>query len=304
MRRDIGRNSTCPCGSGRKAKLCCLRPNGILEKSPANLVPPMPYTGYQNPKCFMRSTSNCSEKITGEHVFPQSVLRQIGKEGVTRVAGMKWQEPETFQDVGIASLTANVLCARHNSGFSGLDMEISRLSEAIERVDNQLREQAPPSSSMILFSGDDIERWMLKASIGAVAAKQVQGFLPEDSVRILTGEAEWGRGTGMWMTTEPKETLYHSDSIAVQPVVDERSGGIVWLDWNIRGIPFRLVVRNDGPQTPLALHRPQSLLMKTGRCKRELLFSWTKGAPGDSLVLDRVHGYDGAPPNWAEWMRK
>src|ERR1700746_1594875 len=110
----VGPNSPCPCGSGKAVRLCCLQPDGkTLRIRFPNLTPSGAVTCYSNPGCYLSMTRNCSPGLSGEYYISRDLLTEIGT--AVTVGGVLWLAPDTQLVVGINSLTANILCTRHNS---------------------------------------------------------------------------------------------------------------------------------------------------------------------------------------------
>src|SRR5271169_3677011 len=67
--------------------------------------------------CWAACLGNCSDKISREHVITKSLFL----DNEVTVNGLPWcVEPKT---IGMASLTAKILCSLHNSELSELDQE-------------------------------------------------------------------------------------------------------------------------------------------------------------------------------------
>lgn len=129
--------------------------------------------------CWARGVSECSEKISGEHVvtkalFPTNVA----------VRGFPWCAQE-FQTIGINSLRAKVLCTRHNSDLSELDAAALDvwcvLREIADRADQRRRMDAAGlharfSRKRYGLDGTRFERWCFKTMINIVASGSVPDF--------------------------------------------------------------------------------------------------------------------------------
>lgn len=157
----IAPNLPCPCGSGMKAKRCCLALNGSLEPlTPKATKPPGPPTGFSHPRCFARPLRDCCDELTREHFVSQAVLKHFDAEA-TVAGGFRWQPaPET--DVVPDQLSAKVLCKRHNNALDPLDTAAGRLFGILA---SDLRRD-----EYVYTSGDDLERWALKLICGTYAA--------------------------------------------------------------------------------------------------------------------------------------
>ena len=124
----------CPCGSGKSIASCHLDTDGRLRRRLRSLRPPGPATGFSHQNCYLRDTHDCSEQISREHYMSKAVLDQLGS--TLRVSGMPWLKPGQTLDTSVASLTAKILCKRHNEALSPLDGEAGSFSFCSERMIN------------------------------------------------------------------------------------------------------------------------------------------------------------------------
>jgi len=67
--------------------------------------------------------------------------------------------------IGIASATSKILCTKHNSDLSSLDSEAKKLSEALDNFHS-----AESGSAEVELDGTLFERWLMKVSMGYLAA--------------------------------------------------------------------------------------------------------------------------------------
>jgi hypothetical protein len=80
--------------------------------------------------------------------------------------------------LGFASLTTNCLCKAHNSALSPIDTQGARFFEAIQKCGTT--DTGP--TYKFLFSGHDIERWMLRtlAAFGVSKNLSIDGAVLDD----------------------------------------------------------------------------------------------------------------------------
>ena len=107
----------CLCGSGQLFKACCMAADGLPHKQ---FIVKGGKGGLENNRCFLRGYGACSKKISGEHYISKSVLNIFPKFTIT---GVPWLEKNEKREIGINSLTANILCKKHNENLSVLDDE-------------------------------------------------------------------------------------------------------------------------------------------------------------------------------------
>ena len=164
-------NRPCPCGSGKLLKACCaLEGLNSVRKVPATVTPRPPRTGYSHPSCYLSHTGDCSKKLSAEHYVSAALLRALGDKLL--VGGMPWLRNGETKVVGINSLTAKVLCTRHNEALSPLDGEAARLFRTIKLVAAELDQKSlARRPKQYILSGEDLERWMAKLLMGTFRGK-------------------------------------------------------------------------------------------------------------------------------------
>jgi hypothetical protein len=116
-------------------------------------------------RCWASCLGNCSDKISGEHLISAGLFTQDS----IRVKGLAWCRDD-FKTVGLASLVRNVLCARHNSLLSEVDVGAIQLSKAILESESlsQSRNAMTPGhwdATTYAVNGLAFERWCLKTLI-------------------------------------------------------------------------------------------------------------------------------------------
>jgi hypothetical protein len=86
------------------------------------------------------------------------------------VSGMPWQEGAQH-NLGARSLGSNILCERHNRALSPLDTVAGEVFRALRRYQADLADVADAHGhEFAWFSGDLVERWIIKLFWGGVAA--------------------------------------------------------------------------------------------------------------------------------------
>ena len=180
-----GPKEPCPCGSGTAFAACCDCPGEMPLLKVAQLRPPQPLTGHAHPKCYMRSTNNCSTKISGEHYVSGTILAEFGN---LRTSGLPWFGPGETR-VGINSLTSNILCTRHNSALSPLDIEGKRMLAAIRDGINHVGRKSLSTRTLFrIVSGEAFELWGLKTLMGLLTANVAR----TEGAPILSGRTRCG----------------------------------------------------------------------------------------------------------------
>jgi hypothetical protein len=81
--------------------------------------------------------------------------------------GAPWLQPGEIQTLATKNLTANILCVRHNSAFSDVDIAAIRLFKFINEITADLSAKSlSRKTKFYLVSGDDLEMWATKALLG------------------------------------------------------------------------------------------------------------------------------------------
>jgi hypothetical protein len=299
----IGRNDPCPCGRAVKAKRCCLQLNGHLKKRPGFIIPSGPRTGYSHPNCFARGDGNCCDKITGEHFISRTLLRQVEKDRTAKIAGLKWQTPQRWDIISVSRLVSKMLYERHNKALSPLDEAIGYFFQMLQVYDDSTHPSVKdPKDELRLFAGEDLERWMLKCVLGLAVSKNIAGCVKPECADVLYGRVEWPPGWGLYLALTAPTTLYHSDSLVIEPGMGA-DGIIRKANFIIRGLPFVLSMgRPDNPEA-VGAWRPFRLIAEDGRVEKIIEFSWGVPNSGQTLRITRRGSYDGPPPDWAAWER-
>lgn len=271
-----------------------------------NTHPPGSHTGIANPKCYARGDSNCSTNRSKEHFISATLLRQIELNGTAKVAGLKWQQKESFNVIPLSGLASSILCERHNNALSPLDACMGSFAEAIRAYDaSLLSNTTAETSEQRTFSGDDIERWMVKCLLGLTASKNLSATnLKPECVDLLFANVDWPQGWGLYFSASPVSPVHHSDSFLIETRVDPARQLILAADFVIRGLPFVICLGKPDRPESMGLFRPEAIVLRSGACEKVLALSWLDGPKSRVILLDRARTYDGTPPDWKVWERK
>ncbi|MBA4090098.1 MAG: hypothetical protein C0494_05830 [Sphingobium sp.] len=196
------------------------------------LRPPPPVTGHVHPKCYMRSTGDCSTTISGEHYISATILREFGN---LRTSGLPWFGPGETQ-VGLNALRSNILCTRHNSALSPLDVEGRRMLVAIrDGLDHIWKKSLSTKTLFRIVSGEAFELWGLKTLMGLLASKSVRGkhnravdgfSVPETVITEALTSGRLPPGYGLYVG-DGSDMLH--DTIGFAPLLhpgEQRVGGL------------------------------------------------------------------------------
>ncbi len=268
-----------------------------------NTHPPGPVTGHANTKCYACGDRNCSTKISKEHFISEALLRQIHFNNTAKISGLKWQPKETFNIVPLSGLASSILCERHNNALSPLDSCMGAFAQAIGEFEADLKSSISASASeKRTFSGDDIERWMVKCLLGLTASKNVSSTnLRPECLDLLFANRDWPEGWGLYFFVSSAKPIYHSASFLIEIHVDPARDLILAANFVIRGLPFLLCLGKPDRPESFGMFRPEAIVFRNGGCEKTLALSWLGGPKSPVIVLERAGTYDGAPPDWKEW---
>lgn len=262
-------------------------------------------TGFSNPKCYANSDNDCSSKISKEHFISASLQRQIALNNTVKIAGLRWQKKEKFDVLPITGLASNILCEKHNHSLSPLDSEMDRFTQTIRDFDLSTH----PSSTKLAsekreFSGNAIERWMIKCLVGASTSGNLNhsSFKPE-CLDLLFNRIEFPQGWGLYFTGITGKPIYHSGSFLIETQVNPESKQVLVVNFVLRGIPLALAMgRPDNPSL-FGIWRPNRLIFNTKKTQKVLELIWSGESSGQEILLERRGTYDGMPPDWEDWQK-
>jgi hypothetical protein len=240
---------SCPCGSGLEAQQCHRASDHtwVAERPPALLTGPR--TGYANPGCYARSSNDCDEQLTREHWISDDLLERVSDDKkVVAVEGAAWQALAPKQKtIGINSLSAKILCSRHNRALSPLDNVASEFFTHIrdDLLDMNWHQGTPPEfpRGFTLVSGPYIELWLLKVLWGAIEAGALRvnghvayrfrlGVTNAMLTEILWRGADWPKHWGLYVLLDhDTDVPVKGNSVRVRPanIESEILGGYIQI---------------------------------------------------------------------------
>jgi len=262
-------------------------------------------TEYSHPKCYARGYNNCSSKISREHFISSALQQQIALNNTVKIAGLSWQEKEKLSVIPISGLASNILCEEHNHALSSLDAQMNGFTQTIKDFDDSIH----PSSTDLanearVFSGDKIERWMIKCLVGASDSGNFRNTsLKSECFDLLFERMEFPEGWGLYFTGKAGKNIYHSDSFLIETFIHPESKQILAANFILRGIPLTLAMgRPDNPKL-YGIWRPDQLIFKSEKAQKIIDLNWHSDSSGQQLLLERIGTYDGMPPDWKDWER-
>jgi len=204
------------------------------------------------PRCYAHLIGGCSNKMSKEHVFTQAVMAKVGMIGMTGYPN----RPDST--IGISSAVSKILCRAHNSELSVLDNEAKKLSDAL------IDFSTGKSPGIVHLDGAKFERWLLKVTLGYLAAGHtcLGRLYPRvpDVIHALYGHIPLGSPIGMYSLVEvgswpehPREILFR-ELVATDPAGQARCVGafislhrVPFLFWFGGPFPIRdYLLKPDG----------------------------------------------------------
>jgi len=270
------------------------------------LAPIGELTGYAHPKCYANKTNNCSTKISREHYISNNILANFEENKVIKIVGLPWLEHDRFHLLSRKKLVANILCTSHNGMLSKLDSDMGHLFKTLINFDNSFNNDVSESTS-ITFSGDNLEKWMMKTICGFIAAKIIskegtkqEYELNENLIEILYNDAPLPNGWGLYCS--PNDQTEFFPSISFLPILSEDE--LKGAEFLINNIKFYFLLHTPDRPDSFGMHRPMGLQFKDKEVIKTIEFCWENKAYGDGLFFDRVGTKPNAPSDWEEYLRK
>jgi len=169
------------------------------RKAPIKTTPLGQKTGVACRGCYAAELHDCSPSISREHYITEALLHYINRGGGLQVSGFPWMKSETMS-LPPNALAAKVLCERHNTALSPLDDIAVRMFRSFDEKD-----AIGSGKHRFLFSGHDIERWLLKSMCGLAQArslptdKECSLRIPEHWLKILFGYVDFSMHRGLYL---------------------------------------------------------------------------------------------------------
>lgn len=250
------------------------------------------------PRCYAAELGDCDGKISREHYISRSVLELIGNGKSVTVSNLPFLKKDTPTDLGIESLTAKVLCKRHNNILTDLDVAGARMFRAMAAFTGATGEPAVPAET-IRIDGAAFERWLLKLFCGSVFSGTIRfpefgdrkgKSIPFDVLRILYGKDKFRLHKGVYLHRANPEKPILTDGRVLKTSALHYCGfevlvGVrVWLF----GFQFDLVAFGVAFGMPTALketsYRPAAISSPASNVRIE--FTWADGPQSEEVVFE------------------
>jgi hypothetical protein len=250
----------------------------------------------------MKWTNDCTSTISGEHIISETVLSILNPKSLL-IGGVAWIPEGETRDLPLnALMKANVLCQRHNSAWSPLDQMAGKFFRALREIYDDLdRRSLSRKPIWHLFSGEELELWLLKTSLGFFYA----GVLSKDGTKIsdvqtiMNPAIEEAYRTGRLV--EPCGMYERkSGTIASQlgrlefAALSEESGErMVGCRLSMMGLATTLItdphMTNRDRFEEHQSYRPDYLFLRNDRRRHSIVLTWPKGRPFRRAVDYAMH---------------
>ncbi len=249
---------------------------------------------------------DCSGVLTREHILSKTILRQL--DGIV-LGGMPWQQTGTSAQVGINAATAKILCAYHNNSMSKLDDAAGRFFKRLQWIYAQTDVQHAPASkpTATIFSGETLERWMLKTLLGAFygkhAAKRGQPALGTSELNLDHAQRAllnncWEPEAGLYIHAQSSAVISAQRGVAMAPLYHKTTDNVVGLQLNFAGLDFSVAFDASqlGRRDDLAgwSHRPSELRFQIHGREHVLFLTWPHGTEEQTIRFT----YTGSDQHW------
>jgi hypothetical protein len=207
--------------------------------------------------CWAAPIGNCGGGITREHLVSSSLFPYDQVE----VQGYSWcREPKR---IGVSSLTAKILCERHNNDLSPVDVagahafDVFREAQKISNVREGMKLRRWKVVRHVI-DGHGLERWCLKTLINISCDHDlpigrdsvVPGRPSERLVRIAYGKESFLGRAGLYFVVRTGMLVKSEDVIQFSALIKHRThieGGL----FSFRGNMLLLFLESEGPPIPL-----------------------------------------------------
>jgi len=276
---DIPPTSPGPCGSRRQASKCCLSRQGF-HKTPVATTPSQPKSGDHIRTCYASRLADCSSRLSREHYISKNLLDYLNRDDGLTVSGLPWLNGKE-QTLPPNALASKILCERHNSALSPLDEMAVRFFQAFDE------EGVAGSGQQLLhlFSGHDLERWLLKMLCGIAFSKNLTTdidcdlSIPRLWLDILFGYSDFTRGKGFYVCTDIGHRFEGPRGLMMRAITGRgKITGIVLyvcgyeLILSMSGIPTRRFNKRR------VAYRPLEFYTSGPDYEKSIVFSWDGAA--------------------------
>jgi hypothetical protein len=209
-------------------------------------------------KCWASILGNCSSKITREHIVSESLFAT----DVVTARGFSWCDGGE-KTIGMSSLTAKILCERHNNELSPLDAAASQAFTTFRELARlyEVRLKMKARRWTVVHDRIDgrlLERWFLKTLINMcidsserIGPQSVCAGVPDESlVKIAFGRDSFHGRAGLYGAGHAGQNIRCAEELHANVLVKNAQviGGALF---QFRGFCFLLFLDEGGPPPEL-----------------------------------------------------
>jgi hypothetical protein len=232
-------------------------------------------------------------------------LKELVYDRKVKITGLSWIDYKTWKHLPTESLASKILCENHNNALSDLDAQMGRFFRTILDFDEDFNRD-DPKEELAVFSGEDIEKWMLKTVCGMVASCQLatQGQkmdvpLKREWVDILYNNHSWPEYWGMYFKVADR-TISKFKSISVQTFTI--AGELKKAEISINEFKFNLILGKADDPWAWGRYRPRTMIFSQKGVKKYIEICWQNNAYQRQVDLKRIGTTASEPPDWKQWM--
>jgi len=239
----------------------------------------------------------------------EGVLQQLGT--ALRVSGMPWLE-ELGTGLGVsgapwlkagevgktsvASLTAKILCNRHNEALSPLDAEAAHFFSVLREAVNDLNRKTISRKPILhLVDGAALELWMVKVACGlyySVAAKdgvKLSGMysINLEKARRALFQRDWDARAGLYFLT-PGTKVDLQDSVAMAPITTANDPIFVGARVSLLGFTMDAFfddIKTNPLPWPGFERRPSEFTLIKNKRQHSIFLTWPPGTEEGAPIV-------------------
>lgn len=167
-------------------------------------------------------------------------------------------------------------------------------------------------SEIFVFSGIDLEKWMLKTVCNMVASDQIiplseninKPVLDIKWLKILYAQEPWPEGWGLYFMKETDEPIYYNQDFSFQPFYHPIKGEILGAKFKFNNFQFNFLLgKPDNPDEWGTFH-PNTLIFKKNNIQKFIEITWNESNKNRYLEFNHVGTTDQLPPGYPSYPYK
>lgn len=263
---------------------------------------------YSHPKCYANRLGDCSEKISREHIISNCVLKTLESNNKIKIAGLPWQEYQTFDLRSSNDIVSNILCEKHNSILAKYDKEALELFQCIKGYDKDFNSKKP-KTKYIRINGDYIEKWMLQRACALIASKSIHNEGQSKDIKlnkifldILFKNEKWPEGWGLYFNLPKNNIIQKYDSYSTVPITYKNE--IKAMEFLIHNFKFYLLLGKPDHLEHFGIFRVNKIHLTNNQVVKTIEFEWPDRKYTKWVQLTRDKTTNQHPEEWEDWMKK